>query len=199
MGCINGFCPSRSPWAIAHGSVGEHSWLLHLITECKLSASSINLAIGFVQGCYLVTRCRGHPAWNHDATGAFNEAAWFGLRTSKNTSVNRLGHSYDWCDSWAKENAGVPTNDTNDTNENLALILNVEIGPTEPRNNSGGAHPCPTLAPIRSSFRPRPYIKTLGSTSASPRNTPHSKAWPCRVVARLSKSADKEAAKKNRG
>ncbi len=46
----------------------------------------------------------------------------------KNTSVNRLRHSCDWCDSWAKENAAVPTNDTN---ENLALLLNLEIGPAE--------------------------------------------------------------------
>ncbi len=49
--------------------------------------------------------------------------------------ITELGHS---CDSWAKENASVPTNDTNDTNENLALMLNVEIGPAEPRNKSSG-------------------------------------------------------------
>ncbi len=76
-------------------------------------------------------RRRGHPARNHDATGALTGAAWFSLRTSKNTSVNRLRHSCDWCDSWAKENAGVPTNTTNTTNQNLALMLNIEIGPTE--------------------------------------------------------------------
>ena len=75
-----------------------------------------------------MTRRRGHPEWNHHATGAFTGAAWFGLRTSKNSRVNRLRHSCDWCDSWAKENAGVPTNDTN---ENLALMLIVEIGPAE--------------------------------------------------------------------
>ncbi len=46
-------------------------------------------------------------------------------------SVNRLSYSCDWCDSWAKENAGVPTNDTNNTNENLALVLNVESGSAE--------------------------------------------------------------------
>ena len=43
-------------------------------------------------------------------------------------SVNRPRPSCDWCDSWAKENAGVPTNNTN---ENPALMLNVEIGTAE--------------------------------------------------------------------
>ncbi len=71
------------------------------------------------------------PACTRCATGVFTGAAWFGFRTSKNTRVNRLGHSCDWCDSWAKENAGVPTNHTNHTNENLVLMLNVEIGSTE--------------------------------------------------------------------
>ena len=83
-------------------------------------------------------RRRAHPVWNHDASGVFTGAAWFGLRTSKNSSVNRLRHSCDWCDSWAKDNAGVPTNHTNDTNENLALMLNVEIGPAERTKLSGG-------------------------------------------------------------
>ena len=77
-----------------------------------------------------LTHHRGHPAWNHDATGPFTGAAWLGLQTSKNSSVNGLRHSCDWRDSWAKENAGVPTNHTNHTNENLVLRSNVEIGGT---------------------------------------------------------------------
>ena len=88
----------------------------------------LNVEIGPPERRCSVTRRRGHPAWNYDATGPFTGAAWFGLRTSKNTRVNRLRHSCDWCDSWAKENAAVPTNDTN---ENPALLLNVEIGSVE--------------------------------------------------------------------
>ena len=127
-------CDSCDSWAKENASVPTND----TNDTNQNVALLLNVEVGLAERRRSVTPRRGHPAWNHDASGAFIGAAWFGLRTSKNSRVNRLRHSCDWCDSWAKENAGVPTNDTNGTNENPALMLNVEVGLAERMKLSGG-------------------------------------------------------------